>query len=77
MYVLFPVRADLLYVDLLWVRLPQNRPGTYLSSIGMLQSHAMVHAMEMEGWVWVEYVEIELVLSLVLLHIDTSTQPLL
>lgn len=43
----------------------------------MLQSHAMVHAMEMEGWVWVEYVEIELVLSLALLHIDTSTQPLL
>lgn len=55
----------------------ENRPGTYLSGIGMLQSHAMVRAMEMERWVWVEYVEIELVLSLVLLHIDTSIQPLL
>lgn len=37
----------------------------------------MVHAMEMEKWVWLWYVGIELVLSLVLLHIDTSIQPLL
>lgn len=37
----------------------------------------MVHAMEMERWVWVEYVENELALSLVLLHIDTSIETLL